>query len=65
MGISGTRVSNPNFQLRFFAICFMGIAAFASVLWWRQQVLVNAEYVDVPGRGSKGRDISQEIISNN
>ena len=46
--ISGYRVYDANFRLRFFIIVFMGIMALGAVLYWRSQLLLSSEYVDFP-----------------
>lgn len=50
MSIQGTGLRDKNVRLRFFGIIFLGVIAFASVLYWRQATITNAEYVgfDIP-----------------
>ena len=47
-GLYGSDINNPNFVLRFAIISFMGIAAFASVMFWKSQLLFAAEYQEMP-----------------
>lgn len=47
-GLYGWGVKDSNFRLRFFSIVFMGLMAFGAVLYWRSQLLLSSEYVDVP-----------------
>ena len=48
MGISGSSVNSPNRRLHFFGIIFLGIIAFAAVLYWREKSLMASEYVEFP-----------------
>ena len=48
MGITGSAVYDGNFRLRFCIIMIMGIMAFGSVMYWRSQLLLSSEYVDIP-----------------
>lgn len=48
MGFTGSSVNSPNRRLQFLGIVFIGIVAFASLLYWRQQTLVASEYVEFP-----------------
>lgn len=44
----GTRVTDTNLRLRMFLIFFGGMIALASVLFWKEQAVISAEYVDFP-----------------
>ncbi|HEX3095705.1 MAG TPA: hypothetical protein VHQ20_01130 [Patescibacteria group bacterium] len=48
MPIQGSNLRDVNFRLRFFILVFMGLIAVASVFYWRNQTLRNAEYVSIP-----------------
>ena len=47
MSLQGSGLHEKNVRLRFFAYIFMGIIALGSVLYWRTQLMVNAEYGEV------------------
>lgn len=46
--LSGSRVSDGNFRVRFLLIFFGGLVALGSIVYWRSQLLVSQEYVDFP-----------------
>jgi hypothetical protein len=48
LGMTGYAVRDSNFRLRFFVIIFFGIMSFGAVMYWRSQLLLSQEYVDVP-----------------
>jgi hypothetical protein len=48
MGMTGYAVREPNFRLRFFLIVFVGAMAFGTVMYWRSQLLLSQNYVDIP-----------------
>lgn len=43
----GNKVKDPNVRLRLLLFFFIGVIAFGSVLYWRSQALVAAEYQDI------------------
>lgn len=45
--IQGTGLHDKNARLRFLVYVFLGVAAFGSLLYWRTQLMVSAEYVEV------------------
>ena len=47
MGIQGSGLQDKNVRLRFFIYVFMGVIALSSVLYWRSQLLVTSEYVEI------------------
>lgn len=47
-GLQGWGVSDSNTRLRFFFIFFVGVVAFAVILFWRGQLLFVAEYQEFP-----------------
>ncbi len=59
MGFAGSSISTPNSRIRFFLITFVGIIAFASILYWRQQTLVSADYVEFPTHQTKSKKGSE------
>ena len=48
MSLTGYRVGDSNYILRFSVIVFMGILAFGTVLAWRSSLLYAAEYQEMP-----------------
>ena len=48
MALYGYRVKNPNYILRFALIIFLGVMASASVLFWKSQLLLTADYQEFP-----------------
>lgn len=48
MHIGGTRVSSPNYILRFSVLVFSGIISVSCVLFWKSQLLFAAEYQELP-----------------
>lgn len=48
MGLTGSSVGSPNRHLRMLIVVFFGVLAFGAILYWRQQSLVTAEYVEFP-----------------
>lgn len=44
----GSKVSDTNVRLRLFVLVFFGIISFASVLFWKQSLLMSTNYVDFP-----------------
>jgi hypothetical protein len=48
MGITGSGVNDPNLKFRFLVIMTLGILAVGSVLYWRSQLFLAAEYQDLP-----------------
>ena len=64
MAIQGSGLKDPNVRLRFLFLIFMGIAAFASVAYWRTKTINNAEYVDLSG-SHKNSALYNELHSDN
>jgi hypothetical protein len=48
VGLLGSGVKDPNYVLRFAVIFFMGVVAFGAVLFWKTQLIFNAEYQEMP-----------------
>lgn len=48
MGLTGSEVNETNFKLRFLVIIVLGILAWGSVMYWKSQELLAAEYQDMP-----------------
>lgn len=46
--IAGSDVGDDNFRLRFFVIIFMGLLSVGSVIYWRNQTYMAAEYKEMP-----------------
>jgi hypothetical protein len=46
--LSGNRVTDGSFRVRFLLIFFSGLVALGSVIYWRSQLLISQEYVDFP-----------------
>lgn len=63
MGFTGSSVNSPNRRLHFFGIVFVGIIAFAAILYWRQKSLVAADYVEFPKHEAK--NAQSELRSKN
>jgi hypothetical protein len=63
MGLTGTGVSNPNRNLRFLMIIFVGVMAFGAVMYWRHHALIAEEYVEFPEHNQAQR--KSELRSKN
>ena len=48
MSIQGTHLIDSNPRLRFFMIFAGGIVALVAIIYWRQQTLKQADYVEFP-----------------
>jgi hypothetical protein len=46
MEIAGTNIHDKDFRFRMYAIVLAGVAAFGSILFWRTQTLLSADYQD-------------------
>ncbi len=44
MGLQGSGLHDKNVRLRFLVYIFMGVIALGSILYWRTQLIVVAEY---------------------
>jgi len=60
MPISGNKMHDPNFRLRFLLLVFCGIIAGAAILYWRTEILASQEYIEFP----VGTSISSSRQSN-
>lgn len=47
-GLTGNRIKEPNFVLRFCVIIFLGGLGFAIALSWRASLLMAVEYQELP-----------------
>ncbi len=52
MPIAGTHMKDPNFRLRILLIVFGGTIAFASIAYWRTELLASQEYIEFPDRNN-------------
>lgn len=48
MGILGSQVKEANYILRFSIAAFLIIILFGSILFWKSQLMLAAEYQDMP-----------------
>ena len=46
--LSGYRVREPNYVLRFAVLIFAGVGALGAILSWRSQILFASEYQELP-----------------
>jgi hypothetical protein len=60
--LTGSQVSDPNFLLRFALIIFSGTIAFGAVLFWKSQLLLAAEYQEMPTTHKQVKVKKQNII---
>lgn len=44
----GNRVTDSNTRLRLLLFAFFGMISLASILFWKQKLLLSADYVDFP-----------------
>lgn len=55
MAIAGTGLHIKNIRVRFLTYIFLGIVAFGSLMYWKSQLLLTAEYVDMyPAQDTQG-----------
>ncbi len=47
-GIAGSGLTDVNVRFRMYLFVTMGIFAFGSVMYWRAQLFISAEYVEFP-----------------
>lgn len=47
MGIAGTNLYAKNIRLRFLSYIFLGVVALGSLLYWKSQLFLTTEYVDL------------------
>lgn len=47
-GIAGSGLQDTNVRFRMYLVFTMGIFAFGSLMYWRSQALVAADYVELP-----------------
>lgn len=50
-GLTGTSIHNANPRFRMYAVVIMTIFALGSILFWRAQLFVSTEYVELPNHG--------------
>ncbi len=63
MSLQGSSLQDKNVRLRFFVYIFMGIAALGSVLYWKTQLFVAAEYQEaVPYNNLKTKQSTSDRI---
>ncbi len=65
MGIAGTNVYAKNVRLRFLSYIFLGVIALGSLLYWKSQLYLTTEYVDLQPTKHTLRNRSGLMQSNN
>lgn len=50
-GLTGSLIHDANPRFRMYLVVVVGIFALGSVLFWRAQLFVSADYVELPDHG--------------
>lgn len=71
--LAGSAVSDINVRFRLYSFVFIGLIAFGSILYWRANLLLSSEYVELPDHNkfvksktlSKGLKVETTSIETN
>ena len=62
-GLTGSAIHDASPRFRMYLVVVVGIFALGSVLFWRAQLFVSAEYVELPDHGKTVRKVKANSLA--
>lgn len=61
-GLAGSGIHDVNVRFRMYLVVTVALFAFGSVLFWRAQLFMASEYVEMPQHGKVLKSVSERSV---